>query len=279
MASSARAAHGLEKVIHHPIHTITVSVVGPGVCLNPECEGLHRTVEHHMEQKSWSQPADSQPRLIISAGPERSGSTWLFNAIRLLFKHAKVPLDSFWIHNVTDAKLKARGVGRRNILIKTHHWSDDWDVSQATDIAVMHRDLRGVLSSYMRLGWANSIPDSYVSEHFKWAAVCHVDIAFEDLARDGAGRLALLAQRLDLLSKVDIDLVNEELNSLRPPEGTHLLDQNTKLWPKHLSPSVIKAMGGGGCVEGEFGTTVKDGAQLERLKDRFPQYFEVYGYT
>ncbi len=45
------------------------------------------------------------------AGPERSGSTWLFNAIRLLYEEAQVPLDSYWITHLTDEKLQQRACG------------------------------------------------------------------------------------------------------------------------------------------------------------------------
>ena len=46
-----------------------------------------------------------------AVGPERSGSTWLFNAIRLLYEDASAPLDSFWITHLTASKLRNRGQG------------------------------------------------------------------------------------------------------------------------------------------------------------------------
>ena len=58
------------------------------------------------------------------------------------------------------------------MLVKTHGWSQHWDVATADHIFLTHRDLRGVLASYERVGWAWSIPDSYVEDHFKWKASC-----------------------------------------------------------------------------------------------------------
>lgn len=102
------------------------------------------------------------------------GSTWLFNAVRLLFKHAKCPLDSYWMHNITDAKLKARGLGKSNLLIKTHHWSEDWNTESATHIFLTHRDLKDVIASYERMGWRfGPLPNSYVSEHLQWKVRIH----------------------------------------------------------------------------------------------------------
>ena len=46
-----------------------------------------------------------------SAGPERSGSTWLFNAVRLLYEDAQEPLDAYWVTHLTDAALDARSCG------------------------------------------------------------------------------------------------------------------------------------------------------------------------
>ena len=45
------------------------------------------------------------------AGPERSGSTWLFNAVRLLYEEAGLPLDTYWMTHLTDRKLNQRGLG------------------------------------------------------------------------------------------------------------------------------------------------------------------------
>ena len=46
-------------------------------------------------------------------GPERSGSTWLFNAVRLLYEAARQALHPYWLHTVTDAKLRDRNCGVR----------------------------------------------------------------------------------------------------------------------------------------------------------------------
>lgn len=46
--------------------------------------------------------------LSMVAGPERSGSTWLFNAVRLLLKSAHVPYDPYWITTLSTDKLNQR---------------------------------------------------------------------------------------------------------------------------------------------------------------------------
>ncbi|KAL4422521.1 hypothetical protein ABPG75_008718 [Micractinium tetrahymenae] len=64
-------------------------------CPVPECPAQFTPPELRARQRGWA--AASPPQLIIAAGPERSGSTWLHNAVRLLFEHARQPLDAFFI--------------------------------------------------------------------------------------------------------------------------------------------------------------------------------------
>ena len=66
-------------------------------------------------------------------------------------------------------KLYAHG---RHVVIKTHGWSDQWDVKQAQHIYLTHRHLQGVVASYKRVGWAFNIPNSYVEEHQQWRVCC-----------------------------------------------------------------------------------------------------------
>lgn len=77
---------------------------------------------HCLMHSPWSSLATSLPVLLLpmlhasesptahmsAAGPERSGSTWLFNAVRLLLKHAHVPYDPYWITTLTTEKLQQR---------------------------------------------------------------------------------------------------------------------------------------------------------------------------
>lgn len=65
-------------------------------------------------------------------------------------------------------ELRANG---NHVVIKTHQWSDAWEVKQVDHIFLTHRDLQGVVASYRRLGWASDILDSYVDEHQKWRVI------------------------------------------------------------------------------------------------------------
>ena len=48
------------------------------VCFRNDCDALFTPPDLRRRQREW--PAGPRPQLIITAGPERSGSTWLYNA-------------------------------------------------------------------------------------------------------------------------------------------------------------------------------------------------------
>ncbi|GJP77466.1 hypothetical protein CLOP_g7854 [Closterium sp. NIES-67] len=94
----------------------TLCPAGDG-CGDGECELLHvdptwRDVlaSRHVAQGEGRSSSSARPRLIVCAGPERSGSTWLFNAVRLLLAHSGQLALSYWLHTVTESKLRARGL-------------------------------------------------------------------------------------------------------------------------------------------------------------------------
>ncbi|CAD7694903.1 unnamed protein product [Ostreobium quekettii] len=252
-----------------------------GTCLDGECEGLHISKEDRAAQRQWPELPSGAAQLIIAAGPERSGSTWLFNAVRLLFKSAHQPLDAFWISTLTDTKLDMRGVGssqHSHVLIKTHQWSNLWTVERASHVFVTHRDLRGVVASYRRVGWAHTIPDSYVEDHLKWKAIAHKDFAFERIVHSGIQELEALAAALGIVNLVDIHSVNEELKALRPPMSgaPHPI---TKLWPRHMSPSVLRTLENPqGSKASVAGSQDIDMTEEGSLCKRFPGYMKDYGY-
>jgi hypothetical protein len=60
-------------------------------CYRMECDALFTPRELRQRQKGWKR--EGAPQLAITAGPERSGSTWLYNAGRESLR-LQLPLDS-----------------------------------------------------------------------------------------------------------------------------------------------------------------------------------------
>lgn len=226
-------------------------------------------------------------KTTTSKGPERSGSTWLFNAVRLLLKNAHIPYDPYWITNLDQQKIQQRRqyAQDRHVVIKTHYWSDDWDVSQADHIFLTHRDLHGVVASYKRVGWAFNIPDSYVQEHQQWRAVAQRDVAYENIMSQPLVELQALAEVLDIAQQVSVAEVNEELRSLKPAyRGAP--DPVSKLWPGHYSAEVQQNHDEGlaPLADNQQSPSTAnvskqpDQTRAGQLKQRFPEYFRQYGY-
>lgn len=53
-------------------------------CLGGECELLHMPA--NFMARPCRAPREGRGKVVVCAGPERSGSTWLFNAVRLILQ-------------------------------------------------------------------------------------------------------------------------------------------------------------------------------------------------
>ncbi|MCO5598479.1 hypothetical protein L7F22_052576 [Adiantum nelumboides] len=209
-------------------------------CSDGECEYLH--VSDEQRSKGCILP-HGRGKLVVCAGPERSGSTWLFNALRFLLEgtdHQRV--HSYWINHITQTKLVKRGVGLESdaahILIKTHKWSNDWDLTSADLIVVTERDICGVVNSYLRVGWKpkdmgylKNFMKCYLEDHHHWKAVAHTVIKYEDISDVGGRELLRLLELLDLLQYDGMDLaeISTKIKNLPVPSYDLRDEKNTEL--------------------------------------------------
>lgn len=215
-------------------------------CPDGECEYLHINEE---QRKTPCALPRGRGKLVVCAGPERSGSTWLFNALRFLLEGIGDRVHSYWMHQVTQAKLVKRGVGLQSdaahILVKTHKWSEDWDPSTADLIVLTERDICGVVNSYLRAGWRpkdmgylKSMIKVYLEDHLRWRQVAHAVIQYDDIADVGGRELLCLSHLLDLLEckQTDVAAISARIKSLSVPKSG-CPDPVTKLWPWHTKSS------------------------------------------
>eukprot|EP01084_Bolivina_argentea_P284765 488126_1 len=287
-------------------------------CTHGECEYRHLS---ESEKTLRTTPLESiikqslsfinildEPQLIISAGPERSGSTWLYNAIRLLFLHSNQCINSFWIHTITKNKIKSRfsSVSQdkndqksqindenktdakdlkekiEHLLIKTHEYpftnnNKLSDIMQLKPkIILTHRDLRNVVNSYRRVGWASFLPNDYVSDHLKWTKIATLDLGFEDSMKNQINALKVIAKHIGIL-KEDIDddkqcgrwlnYVLMDLNGLKAPINKFGPDNISKLWPSHISN------------QNKGNAKQLDAKTEQQIFQKYPQFMKLYSYT
>lgn len=227
-----------------------------------ECELRH--LDEFESALRGATSSSSQPKLVICAGPERSGSTWLYNAVRHLYSSTQVPCDSYWIHCLSKKKLQERLQEGRVVVVKTHKYYsdyDDWLFDFSPIVLLTHRDLREVLASYVRVGWANTIPDSYVQHHMQWLKHASLDLSFEEIVSSPHSSLAKIASTIGLtnVGEQELQQVKQRVDSLKAPATT--VDQVTKMWPSHK------------------GAPKRDPSEYNYLLQRFPEYTKLYGYT
>ena len=134
---------------------------------------------------------------MLSAGMPRSGSTWLYNVLRLLLQRQLSEGQAFssgWFANrqsVDDEGLQ---------LLKLHKYDAEMARS-ARFIAYSYRDPRDALASARRkfgtpltLGWL----DDCIGQHDAWVKVAQHVLRYESMLDDPQKQARALARRLGL---------------------------------------------------------------------------------
>jgi hypothetical protein len=122
----------------------------------------------------------SRTRVIVAAGPSRSGSTPLYNVARLLLER-EGPLTAGWIEDIVEP---VQGV----LLVKVHEWHSGL-AHRADAVLTCHRDLRNVARSLAAMGWLWGFnkPGASVFDHIgkivrlhrQWSSVAAIDLRYE----------------------------------------------------------------------------------------------------
>jgi hypothetical protein len=140
----------------------------------------------------------SSPTTVLVAGMPRSGSTWQFNAVRLLLEDAGLPHWAGWIDDLPeelDVPLR---------LVKVHQPSD---APGAPDmIFTTLRPIADCLVSLIRMGWLTPEPEAVrrayagqlaLRDH--WAPLSVHTTRFETLLKEPEAEVAALARVLGRL--------------------------------------------------------------------------------
>jgi hypothetical protein len=186
-------------------------------------------------------------RVILAAGPYRSGSTPLYNIARLVLEREGNRITSGWIDDIA-APVDS------TVLLKVHEWHSGL-ARRADVVLTCHRDLRAVARSLASMGWlwGYNIPGASAIDHIgtivrlhaQWSARAAVDLRYEDMVRDWTDATARIAHALGvtLISRALAEIVRMVRDMPAPLEGgTSGYDPRTLLFPKHRS---VGATGGG----------------------------------
>ncbi len=141
--------------------------------------------------------------IYVCAGMPRSGSTWVFNAVRLLLQRAEVPdLAAGWIAE------RAHLLAHDNSVIKIH--SFDVELAARADVVLTsHRDLRDVAASLQRkfkTGFSPRLIHEVFADYVQWSKIAAYDLHYEDLLLDNLSELKAIATVLKLPSTTTAQL-------------------------------------------------------------------------
>ncbi|MGF1580346.1 MAG: hypothetical protein ACFCD0_13365 [Gemmataceae bacterium] len=204
-----------------------------------------------------------RPTLILTAGMPRSGSTWLYNTVRLLLESSLGHPDrlaSGWIHDWP--KLPQR----ETVLLKVH----DFDVHLADRsrlILYSYRDIRDALASSVR----------------KFGTVPTLDLARKWLAQDQTWRnAATFVMRYETMIHARAQVCDQIANALGIPCcPTNIIEQVQQLnCPSRTEYDPTTLLHPNHVTDGRHGTWRKwlSESLVKELELEFREWFEVNDY-
>ena len=166
-------------------------------------------------------------RIVLAAGMQRSGSTWVFNVARLILKNQNPSLKAAWIdHYVPGAETSA--------LLKIHSPDAQWS-ERAETVLNCHRDLRDVIVSLHDCGWVNKEDKAAAlaaaktarEAHEYWSARSDIDLSYDEIINHSV----ISAQRVAKACGIALN-PNEATEIIREVDG--LVDGVTTYNPENL---------------------------------------------
>jgi len=207
-------------------------------------------------------------RVIVCAGMPRSGSTWLFNAIRLLLLEVKSPDDVYgaWVEMYVRSH---RGTYH---VVKTHGFISSL-ANNAWRVFTSRRDLRDIAASLVLKRWASRRSliralDAAVRSHSAWRRHSSYEMVYEELVTSPIEQLARIAATLEIEPSPDLlRRVQTRLDSLQPVAGV----------PPERSPNLLHP---GHRQRGECGyyLEVLDRDLVSKIERTFRPWLSEYRY-
>lgn len=189
-------------------------------------------------------------KLIITAGMPRSGSTWLYNATRLLVESSG-PFDigAGWISDFDTFK-------HHDIVILKMHYFEPTFVKSASLILYSFRDIRDALASLKRK--FNMEPSLKAAQHFivndkRWRSKASFIMRYEDMMESPDKILSQLARVLGV-QRYNAGKIIDSIGTMNYTSGQHrndtynlenllhrdhITDGRHGSWEGHVSQEII----------------------------------------
>jgi hypothetical protein len=187
---------------------------------------------------------------VLLASMERSGSTWLYNAARVLISHhVGRDFGSGWIGDMENIHQN------KHMLIKLHHYASKM-TRWSSHILYSHRDVRDVLASRLRI-W-NTQPsmnyvDKCISKYYRYLDVADLVVPYHDIISDKQIVVRSIGQSLGISDFNSHDICDEIASLNYFTEGKkhvhneinlfhkgHITDGRSGTWKDQVDPGLIR---------------------------------------
>lgn len=210
-----------------------------------------------------------EAKIILSAGMPRSGSTWLFNAVRLLLLESGYSIVAKWIDDFNESDLLDVDI----CLIKIHQFKPEW-IERADFIVYSYRDIRDAIASAERkfdLKPSLEHAKYLVDNDYKWKKVAHFVLKYELLLIQKESILKDVSKKLDIT--VNEHQIKNILNEL---DRISYHDPGSKNEKYHL----VNLLHANHITNGAHGTWINqlDQHLIFDLEKHCYQWFKDFGY-
>ncbi len=186
--------------------------------------------ESYFEFKKITKPTHKE--LILISTMPRSGSTWLFNCVREIYRIKNVEFYSEWVEEYKPANSAPVHV------VKVHE--PEFQLTSEADLIIStRRDIRDICTSLIRMGWLKNDELLVVEQANKLANTVHpfwysrsdLEIEYSDILDNTHALVNEIALKLGLkISNDECEKVVQYLRSLSSPKS---YDKETQLHPAH----------------------------------------------
>jgi hypothetical protein len=170
--------------------------------------------------------------IVLSAGMPRSGSTWLFNAARLLLRE-RSDVSSGWVGEWTNLPRQP------TMLVKVHDF-DPVLAKHARVVLYSYRDIRDALASSKRMFRTEPTLEAarqWLQWDHHWRSRADCMFRYESAQADPLDAIERLAQALDI-PVADPELIQRELMRVEfqpRRSGPGQYDRESLLHPGHIT--------------------------------------------